>query len=120
MTEITTADSVPAELHVDLTAGRRGVGRPFGRLVVDEHELAVRSALTRWIPVRSVSKDAVGDIWVVRRIEIHLPIVRWRKVEVVRFDPTGPFADVSIKLSPSKGIVDVLRARGYSVIDQRT
>jgi hypothetical protein len=119
VTETTTAGSLRTELHADVTAGRRGVSRPLGRLTVDNHELAVRSALTRWIPARSVSKNAVGDISVVKRTEIHLPILRWRQVEVVRFDPASPFADVSIKLSPRKRIADVLRARGYSVIDQR-
>jgi hypothetical protein len=108
------------ELHVDLTAGRRGISRRLGRLVVDDRDLAIRSAVTRWIPPRSISKDTVGDISVARRIDIHLPILRWRQAEVVTFDSTSPFADVSIELSPSAQIVDVLRARGYSVIDRRT
>jgi len=55
----------------------------------------------------------------VRTIEFHLPILHWRELAVVRFEPSSPFADVSIKLSPRKRIVDVLRARGYSVIEQR-
>jgi hypothetical protein len=117
--ETTTANCIRAELRVSLTAGRRGVGWPLGRLVVDDQELTVRSAGTRWIPARSVGKNAVGDISVVRRIVISLPILRWRQVEVVRFDPRGPFADVSVRLSPAKRIVDVLRAAGYFVIDQR-
>ena len=120
MTEATTVGSVRTELHVDLAAGRRGVSRSPGRLVVDDRELAIRSAATRWVPARSVSKDAVGEISIVRRIEIHFPILHWRRVEVVRFDPSSPFADVSIKLPPRKRIVNVLRAQGYSVIDQRT
>ena len=90
MTEATTAGSLRTELHIDQAAGRRDVSRTVGRLVVDEHELAVRSALTQWIPARSVSRDAVGEISVVRRIEIRLPILRGRQVEVVTFDPTQP------------------------------
>jgi hypothetical protein len=106
-------------LRADLTVGRRSVSRLLGRLVVDGRELSVRSAAIPLIPERSVSRDAAGEISVVRRIEIHLPILHWRQVDEVRFDVTSPFADVRMKLSPRKRIVDVLRARGYSV-DQRT
>jgi len=119
MTSATAAGSVRTELRVELTVGRRTAGRPFGRLVVDDRELAVRSAPTRWIPARSVSRDAVGEISVQKRIMIHLPAGPWRRVEVVSFDPASSFADVSVTLSARRHIVDVLRARGYSVTDQR-
>ena len=120
MIETATASSLPTKLNIELTAGRRGVGRPLGRMVIDDYELAVRSALIRWIPPRSVSKDGVGAISVVRRTWISLPILQRRQIDVVTFDPASPFADVSIKLPHRQGLVDVLRARGYSVIDQRT
>jgi hypothetical protein len=120
VTETTTAKSLRTELRVDLTVGRRAVTWPFGRLVVDDRELTVRSAATRWIPALSVGKDAVGEISATWRIEIHLPILHWRRVDVLSFEPSSPFADVSIKLSPRKRIVDVLRARGYVVIEEGT
>jgi hypothetical protein len=120
MTEATAASSPRTELRVDLTAGRRSVTRPLGRLTVDDQELTVRSAATVWIPPRSVSKDAVGEISVVRRIEIKLPVLHWRRVEVVSFEQNSPLADVTIKLSPRQRIVDMLRAQGYRVIDDRT
>jgi hypothetical protein len=106
------------EFRVDLAVGRRGVGRALGRLAVNDRELVVRSVVTRWIPARSVRKDAVGEISVVRRIDIYLLVLRWRRVEIVSFDPSGPFADVSVELSPRKHIVEKLRARGYSVIEE--
>ena len=92
--------------------------RPLGRLAVNDRELVVRSVVTRWIPARSVSKEAVGEISVVWRIEIHLPILRWRRVEIVSFDPSSPLADVSVKLSPRTHVIEVLRAQGYSVIEE--
>jgi hypothetical protein len=119
VTATTTGELPAAQFRLDLTVGRRGVARWYGRLVVDDRELAVRSAVTRWIPARPVSKDAVGEISVGRRIEIHLPILRWRRMEIVSFDPSSAFADVSIKLSPRKHIVEVLRAWGYSVIERQ-
>ena len=118
MTAASTGNSLRTGLRVDLTVDRRGVARLYGRLVVDDRELVVRSAVTRWIPARSASKDTVGDIRVARRIEIHLPILRCRQVEVFRFDPSSPLADVSIKLSPRKRLTEVLRARGYSVVEE--
>ena len=114
MREATTASSLRVDLRVDLVAGPRGVNRLFGRLTVDSQRLAVRSAGSRWIPARSVSKDAVGEISVATRTEIKLPVLRWGRVELVRFQPTGPLADISIKLPPRKRIVDVLRDHGYS------
>jgi hypothetical protein len=110
--------TVRTEFRVELTVGRRSVAPPLGRLAVDDRELVVRSVVNRWIPPRSVSRDAVGEISVVWRIEIQLPILRWRRVEIVSFDPSSPFADVSIKLSPRKHIIEVLRAQGYSVIEE--
>jgi hypothetical protein len=115
VTATTTGGTLRTEFCVDLTVGRRGVARPLGRLIVDDQELVVRSVVTRWIPARSVSKDAVGEITVVRRIEIHSPILRWRRVDIASFDASSPFADVSVRLSPRKRLVEALRARGYSV-----
>jgi hypothetical protein len=111
----TTGSSLRSEFRVDLTVGRRGVARPFGRLAVSDRELVVRSVVPRWMPARSVSKDAIGEISVARRIEIRLPLLRWRRLEIVSFDPSSPFADVSMKVSSHKHLVEVLRARGYSV-----
>lgn len=85
--------------------------------MIDDRELVVRSAVTRWILARSASKDTVGDISVARTVEIRLPILGCRQVDVVRFDPGSPFADVSIKLSPRNRVIEVLHARGYSVIE---
>jgi hypothetical protein len=119
VTAATTGELPAAQFRADLKAGRRGVARRYGRLVVDDRELAVRSAVTRWIPARSVSKDAVGEISVARRIEIPLPILRRRRMEIVSFDQSSAFADVSIQLSPRKHIIEVLRARGYSVIERQ-
>jgi hypothetical protein len=118
VTATTTGRSLRTEFRVDLTVGRRGVARPLGRLVINDRELVVRSVVNRWIPARSVRKDAVGEISVVWRIEIHLPVLRRRRVEIVSFDPSSPFADVSFKLSPRKHIIEVLRAQGYSVIEE--
>jgi hypothetical protein len=78
VTETSAATSLPIELRVDLTAGRRSVSRPLGRLTVDDREL------------------------------------------IVGFDTGSQLADVRIKLSPRKRIADMLRARGYCVIDDRT
>jgi len=118
MTATTTGSSLRTEFRVALTVGRRGVARPVGRLVVDDRELVVRSAVARWIPARSVSKDAVGEISVARRTEILLPIIRWRRVAIVMFDPSSQFADVTIKLPPRKRVTEVLRAWGYSVTEE--
>jgi hypothetical protein len=106
---------------VELTAGRRGVRWPFGRLVVGDHGLTVSSSPAGWwIPERTVSKDAVGKISVSPRIVVHLPVLRWRRVEVVRFGPGSAFADVWLTVPRRRRIVDELRGRGYSVADRRT
>jgi hypothetical protein len=94
---------------------------PFGRLVVGDHELTVRSSLAGWwIPQRSVSKDAVCEISVSSRIVVHLPVLRWRRVEVVRFGPGSAFADVWLTVPRRRRIVDELRGRGHSVADRGT
>ena len=105
-------------MRVDLTVGRRGVRWPYGRFVVGDHELTVRASLTGWwIRERSVSKDAVGEISVSSRIVVHLPVLRWRRVEVVRFGPGSAFADVRLTVPRRRRIADELRGRGYSVTD---
>jgi hypothetical protein len=40
-------------------------------------------------------------------------------MEIVSFDQSSAFADVSIQLSPRKHIIEVLRARGYSAIERQ-
>ena len=109
------------QMRVELTAGRRVVRWPLGRLAVGDHELTVSSSPARWwIPERSVSKDAVGEIPVSSRIVVHLPVLRWRRVEVVRFGPGSEFADVWLMVPRRRRIVDELRGRGYSVADHGT
>jgi hypothetical protein len=51
---------------------------------VGDQQLVVRSSPAWWIPERSVSKDAVGEISVSSMIVVHLPVLHWRLVEVVR------------------------------------
>jgi hypothetical protein len=109
-------------MRVDLTAGRRGVRWPLGRFVVADEELAVRSpAATRWwIPERSVSKDVVGEILVSRRIVVHLPVLRWRRIDVVEFRPGSALADVRLGVPWRRRVAAELRGRGYSVTDRGT
>jgi len=108
-------------MRVDLTAGRRVVRWPLGTLVVGDHELTVSSPLAGWwIPERSVSKDAVGEISVFRRIVVHLPVLRWHRVDVLRFGPGSAFADVRLRVPQRRRIADELRGRGYSVTDRGT
>lgn len=119
MAETTPASTARTELRVHLDAGSKGVGPPFGRLTIDSHDLTVRSAGIGWIPARTVSRDAIGDISVATRVQISLPILRWRRFHLVTFDPAGPLADVYLRLPPRKRIVDVLGHYGYSVTDLR-
>jgi hypothetical protein len=108
------------ELCVDLTAGRRGVRRPFGKFVIGDQELGVRSSLIRWwIPERSVSKDTVGEITVSRTLMVDLPVLHWRWMGVVRFGPGSAFADVWLKVPARRRVVDELRGRGYPVVYDR-
>lgn len=118
MAESTPGGSCRVQMRADLTVGRRGVRWPYGRFVVGDHELTVRASLTGWwIRERSVSKDAVGEISVSSRIVVHLPVLRWRRVEVVRFGPGSAFADVRLRVPRRRRIADELRGRGYSVTD---
>jgi hypothetical protein len=104
----------------DIQVGRRGVRRPFGRFVIGNQELTVRSSPTRWIRARSASRDAVGEISFYERVEIHLPILHWRRLDNLRFeDPESAFFGVSLMLPRRKQIIEELRARGYSVTDRR-
>jgi hypothetical protein len=114
--EGTPGGSCPAETCADLTAGRKGARWPLGRFVIGDQELAVRSWLTGWwIPERSVSKAAVGEISVSWMIVVHLPVLRWRRVKVVGFGPGSTFADVWL----SSRVGDELRRHGYSVVDEQ-
>jgi hypothetical protein len=101
-------------------AGRRGARWPHGRFIVGDQQLAVRSSPTWWIPERSVSKDAVGEISVSSKIVAHLPVLHWRRVEVVRFAPGSVFADVWLRVPRHRRVADELRGRGYSVTDRGT
>jgi len=106
-------------MPVNLTAGRRSVSWPLGRLVIDDHELVIRCLASRWIPARSAPRASIGEISVARRIEITLPVLSWHRMDVVRFDAAGPFADVQLRLPSRRQITDELRARGYAVADNR-
>jgi hypothetical protein len=110
-------DAKPARSQVrgDLRVGTRSVNWWSGRLVIDEHELVVRSLLAWWIPARSVSRQVVGEISVVSNIHLTLPVLHWRRVEIVRFGSDGPFGDVSLTFPRRKRIAEVFRAHGYSV-----
>jgi hypothetical protein len=120
MAETRAASPLRTELRADVTAGRRTAGWQIGRLVIDEDELTVRSAAIRFIPARSVSRDAAGHILVRREVKIYLPVVRWRRLDVVTFGATSPFADVRVRVSPRKRVADVLRAHGYTVTGHGT
>jgi hypothetical protein len=117
VSEVRASRSVGADVQV----GRRGVEWPFGRFVIGDEELTVRSSLTRWIRVRSASKNAVGEISFYERVEIYLPILHWHRLDNLRFeDPDSPFFGVSLMLPRRTRIIEELRARGYSVIDRRS
>jgi hypothetical protein len=83
--------------------------------VIDEHELVVRSPFPRWIPARSASRQAIGDISVTSMVEVTLPVLHWRSVDIVHVCADGPFGDVSLKFPRRGRIAEVLRACGYSV-----
>jgi hypothetical protein len=105
----------------DIQVGRRGVRWPFGRFVIGDEELTVRSSPARWIRARSASRQAVGNISVYERVEIRIPILRGRRLDDLRFeDPGSPFFGVSLMLPRRTQIIEDLRARGYSVTDRRS
>jgi hypothetical protein len=107
-------------MRAEVTAGRRGVRWPLGRFVVGDQELAVRSPLAGWwIPERSASKDTVGEITVSRTIVVHLPVLHWRWMDVVRFAPGSAFADVWLRVPARRRVADELRRRGYGVVYYR-
>jgi hypothetical protein len=83
--------------------------------MIDEHELVVRSLVGWWIPARSASSENVGEISVSSEIHVILPVLRWRRVEIVRFRSDGQFGDVSLMFPRRKRIAEVFRACGYSV-----
>jgi hypothetical protein len=112
---------VSRSFGADIQVGRRGVRWPFGRFVISDEELTVRSSPTRWIRVRSASREAVGEISVYERTEIRFPILRGRRRDDVRFeDPDSPFFGVALMLPRRQQIIEDLRARGYAVTDRRS
>lgn len=115
MAETATATRVQSELRAGLTVGRRSVSWWLGRLVVDEHQLVVRSLAPRFIAARSAAKREVGDISVRSQVELHLPVLHWRRIDIVRFRADGPLADVSLKFPRRRRVAEVFRAHGYSV-----
>jgi hypothetical protein len=95
---------------------RRGAGPSAGRFIVADDALGVRTAYVRWIPEQSASKAEVGRITVREILHVELPILHWRRRDVVRFgECTSELAAVSVTLSRRRKIVDQLRARGYAV-----
>jgi hypothetical protein len=104
----------------DIQVGRRGARWPFGRFVIGDEELTVRSSPIRWIRARSASREAAGEISVYERVEIRLPILRGRRLDDLRFeDPGSPFFGVTLMLPTRMQIIEDLRARGYAVTDRR-
>jgi hypothetical protein len=105
----------------DIQVGRREVRWPFGRFVIGDGELTVRSSPSRWIRARSASREAVGEISVYERVEIRFPVLRGRRRDDLRFeDPGSPFFGVALMLPRRIRIIEDLRARGYSVTDRRS
>jgi hypothetical protein len=117
MKERTAGRSHRMAMPVNLTVGRRSVNWQLGRLIIDDHELVIRSPAAWWIPPRSAPRTSIGEISVVRRIEVTLPILSWRRMDVVRFDPASPFADVQLRVPPRRRITAELRGRGYTVAE---
>jgi hypothetical protein len=115
MAESAAARTARCEIRGDLQVGRRAVNWWSGRLVIDEHGLVVRSVVPWFIRARSASSLEIGGISVISRVGIHLPVIHWRRVDVVRFSADGPFADVSLKFPRRKRIAEAFLARGYSV-----
>jgi hypothetical protein len=94
----------------------------IGWLVVSDQGLTVRPwpLIRRWIPERSASKDAVGDICVGQIVHLYLPVIHWRRREAVRFESREcPLSGVLLELHRRARIADELRARGYAVMDSR-
>jgi hypothetical protein len=99
-------------------SGRRSTGWPLAKLIVSSQELTVWSALNRWIPTQSASKDAVGEILLDRRLHVTLPLLRWQRLDVLTFDPGSPFGGLTATLARRTRIAEELRCRGYTVTDR--
>jgi hypothetical protein len=114
--------SFRAEIHIDQGAGRgRSVGWPFGRLVISNDRIIVRSSLGRWIPERSASREAAGGVSVDNRLQVDFPVFRWRRRTVLRFEnPASALFGISLMLPRRTQAIDQLRARGFEVTDRRT
>jgi hypothetical protein len=112
------ADASKTVRVVRVQSGRRGTGWPLARLVVGSQQLTVWSALNRWIPTQSASKDAVGDVLLDRKLHITLPVLRWQRLDILTFDPDSPFGGLTVTLARRARIPEELRRRGYTVIDQ--
>lgn len=121
MTEAEAGRSFCVRISVESGPGsRRGAGWLIGRLIVGNDALIVRSSVIPWIPARSAGIDEVGEISVDWILHVDLPVVHWRRREVVRFeDSASALFGVSLELHGRKQIVEELRARGYSVTDKR-
>jgi hypothetical protein len=117
---VAASRSFRVEINIDQGAGRgKIVGAAFGTFVVGNDELTVRSSHSRWLPERSVSREAVGEISVRDRLKIHLPVFHWRRLLVVRFeDPTSAFFGISLLLPRRTQAIDELRACGFSATDR--
>ncbi len=96
---------------VEVHAGRKVAGWPFGRLSISNEELTIRSSPLRWIRARSASRDAVGQI------SVH----RWGPLDILKFaDASSAFSSVVLVLPvcPTR-IVKELREHGYTVTERR-
>jgi hypothetical protein len=95
--------------RVEVHAGWKVAGWPFGKLDIDDEQLTVRSSPLPWIRPRSASREAIGEICL---------RTMW-PVYVLRFaESAGALAGVRVVLAlrPNR-ILRELGSRGYSVID---
>jgi hypothetical protein len=115
---VAQADASKTVRPFQVQSGRRSTGWPLAKLIVGGQELTVWSALNRWIPTQSASKDAVGDILLDRRLHVTLPVLRWRRLDILTFDPDSPFGGLTITLARRARIAEELRCRGYTVTDR--